>query len=212
MQIKLRILVADDHEIVRMGIIRIIEKLKPNAQLYEVNDYRSLYDIIIKETFDLAIIDVNMPNGSFQEAVSFIKLKQPELKILVFSSQDEQLYALRYLKMGAGGYLNKDASEAQIDTALKAMLSTGRYLSEGVKEAMIHATLSDKSKGSDIKSLSDRELQVANKLVKGIPLKELSNILNLHTSTISTYKNRVFKKLDIKSIPELVEILKLYND
>lgn len=212
MQKEERILVADDHEIVRMGIIRMIEKLKPNAKLFEVNDYTTLYDIISKQTFDLAIVDVNMPNGSFQEAVNFIKLKQPELKILVFSSQDEQLYALRYLKMGAGGYLNKDASEAKIDTALNAMLNTGRYLSEGVKEAMILASLNDQKKGSGIETLSDRELQVANKLVEGIPLKELSSILNLHTSTVSTYKNRVFEKLDIKSIPELVEILKLYND
>ena len=104
MQKEERILVADDHEIVRMGIIRMIEKLKPNAKLFELNDYTTLYDIVSKQTFDLAIVDVNLPNGSFQEAVNFIKLKQPELKILVFSSQDDQLYALRYLKMGAGGY------------------------------------------------------------------------------------------------------------
>src|SRR5699024_4168413 len=209
---EVRILVADDHEIVRMGILRMIEKLKPKAQLFEAKDYPSLYDMITKETFDLAIIDVNMPNGSFQEAVNFINLKQPELKILVFSSQDEQLYALRYLKMGANGYLNKEASESKIDTALNAMLENGRYISEAVKDAMLMATLNEQNKGSGIEALSDRELQIANELVKGIPVKEISNILNLHTSTISTYKNRVFEKLDIKSIPELVEIIKLYNE
>src|SRR5690554_1860153 len=130
------ILVADDHGIVRMGLLRMIEKLKPNVQLSEAHDYSALYDIISEKTFDLIILDVNMPNGSFQEAVSFIKLKQPKLKILVFSSQDEQLYALRYLKLGADGYLNKNASITTLDIALNDMLTKGRYLSEAVKEAM----------------------------------------------------------------------------
>lgn len=212
MQKEARILVADDHEIVRMGLIRMIKQLKPHAHLSEVNNFSALHDIVSKETFDLAILDVNMPNGSFQEAVNFIKLKQPNLKILVFSSQDEQLYAIRYLKIGADGYLNKEASMAKIDVALNAMLTTGRYLSEEVKEAMIFQSLNGPVKSSPIESLSNRELQIANKLVEGVPLKELSNILNLHSSTISTYKNRLFEKLEIQSIPELVAILKLYND
>lgn len=207
-----QILVADDHEIIRMGLIRLIKKLKPTTQLFEAKDYTSLYKMIAKESFDIAIVDVNMPNGTFQEAIGFIKLKQPNLKILVFSSQDEQLYALRYLKMGADGFLNKEASESKIDLALNAILHDGRYLSEEIKESMILASLNDQRKDVGIETLSNRELQVANKLVKGIPIKEVSNLLNLHTSTISTYKNRVFEKLDIKSIPELIEILKLYNE
>ncbi|WP_432221394.1 response regulator [Flavobacterium sp. TMP13] len=207
-----RILVADDHEIVRMGMLRIIKQLKPQAHLAEVNDYISLYSAISKDNYDLVILDVNMPNGSFQDAVVFIKLKQPSIKILVFSSQDEQIYAVRYLKLGADGYLNKESSSAKIDQALSAMLSTGRYLSDEVRDAMISASLNGPAKSTPIAALSNRELQIANKLVEGIPLKELSNTLNLHASTISTYKNRLFEKLNIKSIPELVEILKLYKE
>ena len=207
-----RILVADDHEIVRMGMLRIIKQLKPQAHLAEVNDYKSLYSAISKDNYDLVILDVNMPNGSFQDAVVFIKLKQPSIKILVFSSQDEQIYAVRYLKLGADGYFNKESSSAKIDQALSAMLSTGRYLSEEVRDAMISDSLNGPAKSTPIAALSNRELQIANKLVEGIPLKELSNTLNLHASTVSTYKNRLFEKLNIKSIPELVEILKLYKE
>ena len=207
-----RILVADDHEIVRMGLIRIIKQLKPQALLSEADDYKSLYVKISKENFDLVILDVNMPNGSFQEAVHFIKLKQPSVKILVFSSQDESIYAVRYLKIGADGYLNKESSMAKIDQALNAMLEKGRYISEEVKESMISGSLKNSQiVTSPLEFLSNRELQVANSLVQGLPLKELSNQLNLHTSTISTYKNRVFEKLKIQSIPELVEILRIYN-
>ena len=207
-----RILVADDHEIVRMSLLRIIKQLKPQAILSEVNDYKSLYTAISKDSYDLLILDVNMPNGSFQEAVSFIKQKQPNIKILVFSSQDEQVYAVRYLKIGADGYLTKESSMAKIDSALNSMLSTGRYISEEVRDVMISESLKGPSKSTPIHSLSNRELEIANKLVQGIPIKELSNSLNLHSSTVSTYKNRLFDKLNIQSIPELVEILRLYKE
>lgn len=206
-----RIIVADDHGIVRMGLVQTIKRLLPDAVISEVEDYKSLYKAILKEKFDLAITDVNMPNGSVQEAIDYIKMHQPDLKILIFSSQDEELYAMRYLKMGAGGYLSKQSSAAIIETAVTKMLSTGRYASDDVKEAMFLESLSGATKNSPFETLSDRELQIAGKIAEGIPLKEISNQLNLHSSTISTYKNRLFEKLKIKSVPELVEILRLYN-
>ncbi|MDQ0594547.1 two-component system invasion response regulator UvrY [Chryseobacterium ginsenosidimutans] len=206
-----RIIVADDHGIVRMGLIQTIKRLRPDAIISEVEDFKSLYKVILKEELDLAIMDVNMPNGSIQEAIDYIKIHKPELKILIFSSQDEDLYAMRYLKMGAGGYLSKQSSTAVIETALNAILTTGRYISNDVKEAILLESLNGPTKKTTLESLSDRELQIANKLAEGIPLKELSNQLNLHSSTVSTYKNRLFDKLKIRSIPELVEILRLYN-
>jgi len=210
-KINVRIIVADDHGIVRMGLIQTIKGLLPAAAVSEVEDYKSLYKAILKEEFDLAIMDVNMPNGSVQEAIDYIKMHQPNLRILIFSSQDEELYAIRYLKMGAGGYLSKQSSSSVIETALRAMLNTGRYASDIVKEAMFLGSLTGTTKDSPFESLSDRELQIANKIAEGLPLKEISNQLNLHSSTISTYKNRLFEKLNIKSVPELVEILRLYN-
>lgn len=205
-----RILVADDHGIVRMGLIQIIKQLRPLAILSEVEDFKTLSLLISKESFDLVILDVNMPNGTLQQAIDFITLKQPELKILIFSSQDEQLYALRYLKMGASGFLNKLSSKEKIDEALSAMLNKGQYISEEIKDSMVSNTINKNLGASPLEALSNRELEVANKLVEGLPLKELSNQLNLHTSTVSTYKNRVFEKLEIQSIPELVEILRMY--
>lgn len=207
----IRIVVADDHGIVRMGLIQTIKRFKPDAIISEVEDYKSLYKLIQKEEFDLTIMDVNMPNGSVQEAIDYIKIHQPALKILIFSSQDEELYGMRYLKMGAGGYLSKLSSSEVIETALTAMLSKGRYVSDNIKEAIFLESLNGATKNSPFEALSDRELQIANKLAEGLPLKEISNQLNLHSSTISTYKNRLFEKLKIRSLPELVEILRLYN-
>lgn len=206
-----RIVVADDHGIVRMGLIQTIKRLMPDAVILEVEDYKSLYKLVLNEQLDLAIMDVNMPNGTVQEAIDYLKIRQPELKILLFSSQDEELYGMRYLKMGAGGYLSKQSSTEAIEAALTAMLSKGRYVSDNVKEAIFLESLHGAARSSPFEALSDRELQIANKLAEGLPLKEISNQLNLHSSTISTYKNRLFEKLKIKSVPELVEILRIYN-
>ena len=211
MQADIRILVADDHGIVRMGLVQIIKQLMPSAKLSEVEDYKSLYAMVAKEKFNLAVIDVNMPNGALQEAIDFIRIKQPELKILIFSSQDEQLYAQRYLKMGADGFLNKHSSKEKIGEAVQTMFQKGRFISDAVKEAILNQSLNKQQPESSLESLSNRELQVANKLMEGLSLKELSEQLNLHTSTISTYKNRIFEKLNIQSFPELVEILRLYS-
>ncbi|MBV8327815.1 response regulator transcription factor [Chryseobacterium sp.] len=211
LKVNVRIIVADDHGIVRMGLVQAIKRLQPDAVISEVEDYRSLYKAISKEEWDLAIMDVNMPNGSVQEAIDYIKIHQPDLKILIFSSQDEELYAVRYLRMGAGGYLSKQSSATVIETALTKMLNTGRYASESIKEAMFLESLNGETKNSPFETLSDRELQIANKIAEGLPLKEISNQLNLHSSTVSTYKNRLFEKLKIRSVPELVEILRLYN-
>jgi DNA-binding NarL/FixJ family response regulator len=211
LKVNIRIVVADDHGIVRMGLIQTIKRFRPDAIISEVEDYKSLYKLILNEKFDLAIMDVNMPNGTVQEAIDYIKIHQPELKTLIFSSQDEELYGMRYLKMGAGGYLSKLSSTEVIETALTAMLSKGRYISDNIKEAIFLESLNGTPKSSPFEALSDRELQIANKLAEGLPLKEISNQLNLHSSTISTYKIRLFEKLKIRSIPELVEILRLYN-
>lgn len=211
MQRRSKILVADDHPIVRMGLVQAIKNLRPSSILFEVEDYKALFILVSKEKLDLVITDVMMPNGTLQQAIDFIKLKQPELKILVFSSQDEKVYAVRYLKMGADGFINKLSPKDTLERALTSMLQKGLYISEDVRETMVNSTLNKKHVTSNLESLTDRELQVATKLVGGQPLKEISNELNLHTSTVSTYKNRVFQKLNIQSIPELIEILRSYN-
>ncbi|WGF93189.1 LuxR C-terminal-related transcriptional regulator [Aequorivita marisscotiae] len=112
--------------------------------------------------------------------------------------------------MGADGFLNKHSTKDEIDQALYAMLEKGKFISEGIKDSIVSSSLNKDQQASPLESLSNRELEVASKLVEGLPLKELSNRLNLHSSTISTYKNRVFEKLKIQSIPDLVEVLKMY--
>src|SRR5690606_24599214 len=96
-----RILIADDHGVVRLGLSMMIKKLRPSYIIDEVDDYQKVMNIIKVKTFDLIILDLNMPNGNFTEALQAIKFRTPQTKVMIFSSQDESLYAVRYLKMGA---------------------------------------------------------------------------------------------------------------
>lgn len=208
-----RILIADDHGIVRMGLSLMIKKLRPQASIQEVDHYGAVLQAIGSSVYDLIILDVNMPNGTFQETLEIIKIKCPNTKVMVFSSQDENLYAIRYLKMGADGFLHKLAPEEEIQKALEKMLNKGSYVSEEVKDAMVfNAINKNVPLDSPLQLLSDREIEISELLMKGIPMKDISNELNLHVSTISTYKTRVFKKLDINSIPELIDVFRLYQD
>lgn len=206
------ILIADDHGIVRLGMSLMIKKLRPQASIVEVDDYQKVLESIKRNAYDLIILDINMPNGSFQETLEIIRIKCPKTKVMVFSSQDENLYAIRYLKMGADGFLHKLAPEEDIKKALEKMLNKGSYVSEEVKDAMVYNTLNKNVPvDSPLEILSDREIEIAAQLIKGITLKDISNELSLHPSTVSTYKTRIFKKLDIQSVPELIDVFKLYE-
>ncbi|MDD3356563.1 MAG: response regulator transcription factor [Dysgonamonadaceae bacterium] len=207
-----KILLADDHGVVRLGLSLIIKKLRPDSIVTEVDDYQKVMNIIKDQSFDLVILDLNMPNGNFQEALQAIKLKHPQTKVMIFSSQDESLYAIRYLKMGADGFLHKLADEDIINRALTKMLDKGSYMSEDVKDSLIFDKLNKhETPVNPIETLTNREMEVAERLIAGEPMKEISNNLNLHASTISTYKTRIFEKLDIQSIPELIKIFDFHN-
>ncbi len=208
-----KILLADDHGVVRLGLSLIIKKLRPDAILNEVDDYQKVMTIIKEETFDLVILDLNMPNGNFQEALEAIKTKNQKTKVMIFSSQDESLYAVRYLKMGADGFLHKLASEDVINRALIKMLDKGSYMSEDVKDSMIYSNLNHNKSAlvNPLEILTNREMEIAERLITGEAMKNISNDLNIHASTVSTYKTRILEKLSIQSIPELIKIFDFHQ-
>ena len=161
-QIDEKILIADDHGVVRLGLSMIIKKLRPHAVIDLVSDYKEVMQIIKAKTFDLVILDLNMPNGNFQEALQAIRIKDPATKVMIFSSQDESIYAVRYLKMGADGFLHKDSGEDVINRALVKMLDQGRYMSEEVKDSLIYGKLNKQETPiNPLEMLSEREMEIA---------------------------------------------------
>lgn len=208
-----KILLADDHGIVRMGLATMIKKLRPAAIVSQADNYAAALKLVDEESFDLIVLDVNMPNGSFQKAVEYIRIKRPHIKILVFSALDEELHAMRYIRAGANGFLNKLAKEDDVKNALEKMLSNGNYLSDSLKDNLIFSgsTKSIYNESNPFHTLSNREMDIATRLMKGMRLKDISNELDIHVSTISTYKNRIFEKLSIQSIPEMIGVFKFYE-
>lgn len=207
-----KILIADDHGVVRLALSMMIKKLRPKAVICEAKDYKEVMQLIKQKSFDLAILDINMPNGNFQEALEAIKFKSSASKVMIFSSQDESIYAVRYLKMGADGFLHKDSGEDVINRALVKMLDQGRYMSEEVKDSLIYGKLNKQETPiNPLEMLSEREMEIAECMVAGDAPKEISSKLNIHASTVSTYKSRVFEKLNIQSIADLIKIFNFHN-
>lgn len=207
-----RILIADDHSIVRVGLAQLIKKFKPGAVIEETDNFGGVLDLVDEQSFDLLIIDIKMPGGSYQQTIKTVKLKQPDAKVLIFSSLDEQLYAIRYLRAGADGFLHKLSDEKEMKRAINKMLRDGRYLSKTVKDILIHESLNNGDRYKNPQDiLSDREVEIARFLIQGEGLKEISEKLHLHTSTVSTYKGRIFDKLNVSNLVDLIELFRFYE-
>ena len=209
------ILIADDHSIVRLGASIIIKENYPNTHILQAETYEEVYTHLKNNKFDLLLLDINMPGGNNIRVIKDILEIQGDLKILVFSSYEESIYALRYINAGACGYLNKNTAMSELSNAISYIKTRGKYMSENVKELYIQKLTSSKSSfdvNNPLNKLSNREMDVAKHLIKGLGILEVATLLELSSSTISTYKSRVFEKLNVSNIPELIELFKLNSE
>ena len=203
------VLIADDHEIIRRGLRSLISDYWTGVQILDAATMEAA--LVETEKFpSLIIIDVNLPGGNNLKVIEQLKLVQSNGKILVFSSLNENIYAVPYLKAGASGYLMKNAEESEVVTAITTILAGSRYSSRNVKENMFNSILGNDADNPFTK-LSGRELEVAELLTKGVGVLDISHQLNLQMGTVSTYKLRLFQKLKIKSIIELAEKMSIYE-
>ncbi|WP_437921993.1 response regulator [Sphingobacterium sp. LRF_L2] len=210
-----KILIADDHSIVRLGASLIIKESIPDATILQAETYNEVYDALGKEDFDLLLLDINMPGGNNIKVVKEILALQPHVKILIFSSYEENLYALRYISAGASGYLNKNTAMSELKNAIQSIISRGKYMSEAVKELYIQKLTTSKSSfdgNNPLRKLSNREMDVSKHLIKGLGILEVATLMDLSSSTISTYKSRIFEKLNVHNLPELIELFKLHSE
>src|SRR5690606_18263479 len=138
------------------------------------------------------------------------KAIQPEMKILIFSALDEDIYALRYLNAGASGYLNKGSSEDEMKQALKSMMISGKYITQNIKDRILDSYISKKPI-NPLEQLSNREVEVARLLIKGFGNLEIAEMLTIKKSTVSTFKNRIFEKLEIDNLADLIDFFNLYS-
>lgn len=208
-----KILIADDHSIVRLGAAVVINEKFKDVSITNAITIKEVYDHLKFEKFDLLLLDINMPGGNNIKVIGEILNFQQDLKILVFSSYDENIYALRYIEAGASGYLNKNTAMEELANAIQSIKERGKYMSNEVKDLYVQKLTSTKSsmdRVNPLNKLSNREMDVAKHLIEGHGILEVSNLLALSSSTVSTYKSRIFEKLAVNNIPDLIELFKLH--
>ncbi|HEY0272004.1 MAG TPA: response regulator transcription factor [Chitinophaga sp.] len=205
------ILIADDHTIVRLGITIIIRDMLPKVYISDVDNFDLALKEMAKRHYDLIILDINIPGGDNLQMIDVLRLRQPKIKILIFSAYDEELYALRYLQAGADGYLVKHSSEHEIKTALQQILNNEKYLSSNIRQQLANGNVKTRPAGNPLLALSNRETEVMQLLIKGSSVADISKTLHLQLSTVSTYKTRIFAKLEVSNIIELADTVRMYS-
>jgi DNA-binding NarL/FixJ family response regulator len=198
----MRILIGDDHAVVRRGLKQILADEFADAVFGEAGNGAEILERIWKEPWDLLLMDVTMPGRSGPEILKEIKCVQPTLPVLVLSVHPEDQYAVRVLKVGASGYLTKDAAPEELANAVRKVLAGGRYVSASLAEKLA-AGLATEAKKSPHEGLSDREFDVLRMIGSGKTVKEIAAELSLSVKTVSTYRVRVLQKLEMKNNAEL---------
>lgn len=202
-------LIADDHSVVRQGVSLLIKELFLNATIHTAGTFKDTLKIVKETKLDLLILDINFPDGNSLTILSEVKSIQPDLKILMFTAYDESIYAMRYLNAGASGFLSKGCTEDEIKHAIKSMMVSGKYVTQNIKDRILDSYIS-KTPINPLEKLSIREVEVARLLIKGYGNLEISELLQIKKTTVSTFKNRVFEKLEIDNLAALIELFQLY--
>lgn len=206
----MKILIADDHSVVRQGMSLILKEAFDGIEVVHTDSFESAIVILKNNQVNLLLLDINLPGGNSVDMINDVKQVQNTTKILMFSAFDEDHYALKYMKAGAKGYVNKLSSEDKIIEAVKTVLEGGDYISPKLK-AKISENGINKVSNNPLSILSNREMEIAGLLTKGEGNLEIANKLNIGMSTVSTYKSRIFEKLGINNVVSLVEKFKRYG-
>jgi two-component system invasion response regulator UvrY len=200
----LRILIADDHDIVRRGMKQILLEEFSFAHIGEAIDTDSLIAKAINEKWDIVVSDLAMPGGGGLLALRTILEKVPGLPVLFFSTYPEEQYALRVIKAGAAGYLNKNVATEELPKAVRQILSGKKYTSAGIAEKL-GLPQKDFTETTLHELLSERELSIFIMIAAGQSISEIASKLDLATTTISTYRSRILTKMNLRTNAELTQ-------
>ncbi len=198
-----RILIVDDHPLVRTGFAQLIGDCPDLEVCGEAADMAEALRLIDSDSPDLAIIDLSLAGGSGLDLIERIKSRNPDILMLVASMHDETLYAERVLAAGARGYINKQEAQENIIRAIRQVLAGKVYLSEAMTERMLNGLVDVRDEKRDIERLSNRELQVFELIGQGVPVSQIASQLNLSIKTIETHQAHIKKKLGLGSAHEL---------
>lgn len=198
----IRILIADDHAIVRRGMKQILLEQYPSADIAEAGDAETLVAKVVEGGWDIVITDMNMPGRSGLDALHQIKQIDPALPVLIMSMFPEDQYALRVIKAGASGYLGKETIHDNLVNAIETVRKGKRFITPSIAEKLADA-IDTAKKSEPHELLSDREFDVFKLLANGKSVTDIAVQLSLSATTVSTYRSRILEKMQMKSNAEL---------
>jgi len=198
-----RILIVDDHPLVRSGFAQLIGDCPDLEVCCEAADMAEALRLVDDNPPDLAVIDLSLAGGSGLDLIERIKSRNPDILMLVASMHDETLYAERVLAAGARGYINKQEAQENIIRAIRQVLAGKVYLSQAMTERLLNGLVDTRDEKRDIERLSNRELQVFELIGQGVPVSQIASQLNLSIKTIETHQANIKKKLGLGSAHEL---------
>lgn len=198
----MKILIADDHAVLRKGLVQILAEEYPAAQFGEAATTPETLACLSQHPWDLLVLDIFMPGRTGLEVLHDVRDHYPNLPVLVLSSAPEEQLAVRVLKAGASGYLNKQAAPEHLALAVRKVLAGGKYVSATLAESLATGLSQDRRPPHE--TLSDREFEVMRLLLAGRSLKEIAAELSLSPKTVSTFHTRLWEKLRVRSDVELV--------
>ena len=199
----IRVLLADDHAMVRTGLKELLTATGDIQVAGEATNGQDVLAAVRKGGFEVLVLDMSMPGRSGIELIKLVKAEQPKLRVLVLSMHSEKQYAVRALKAGASGYLTKESAADELVAAIRRVAGGGAYVSPETAERLVLDS-SAGAKGTGHTRLSDREFEVFRMIVAGRGVTDIANELKLSVKTISTHKARILEKMELSSQADLV--------
>lgn len=198
----MKILICDDHKIVREGLRQILKQIEEVTFIGEARDGKEALAILKEDVYEVVLLDISLPDQNGLEVLKSVKSKCPSSNVLMLSMHPQEQYAIRALKLGASGYLTKDTAAEELILAIKKVSEGGKYISQSLAENLaLH--LEDDSNRQKHEILSNREFEIMIKIANGKSLQEIGNELFISVKTVSTYRCRIMEKMGLKKNAEI---------
>ena len=206
----INILIVDDHLIVREGIKRIIDDVPDMNIVAEASSGQEAIDLILENLYDLILLDISMPGQNGLQTLKLIKKHDKNIPVLMLSMHSEEQYAMRTIKAGASGYMTKETASHQLVTAIRKINGGRKFISEEVAELLTTDLYHDENKDPH-EHLSDREFEILKLIASGKTTKTIANDLSISPKTVSTFRSRILKKLDMRNDADIIHYVVDYK-
>ena len=198
----IKVLIADDHPVVRRGLRQILEEAPDIVVGAEVGTAHEVLSAVREQSWTVVVLDISLPGGNGIDLIKDIRRERPDGRVLILTAHSEEQYAVRALKAGAAGFLNKESAPAKLTEAVHRVASGGRYVSPALAETLA-SILSGDARGMPHECLSDREFEILKLLASGKTVTDVAESLGSSVKTISTHRARILKKMNMRTNAEL---------